>query len=132
MALSTITASCVTLVARSGYSLGGTTGKMRKRATFILNDPAATSGGMVVGGAAGDIPASAFGFTKIEECSTILAYTTSSSASLRIYPASPDLLGTSIMTGMAATATDTEAARQGVTDITIATTESAMLTITGY
>lgn len=130
MALSTLVAADVTLV--TSFPFGGTHGKKRKMATFTLNDPAATSGGMVIGGAAGDIPVSVFGFTKVESCSAVQVYTTSSGAAVRIYPAAPNLAGTSIMTGMAATATDTEAARQAVTDITIATTESAQITLIGY
>ncbi len=93
-------------------------------ARLILNDPAATSGGMTIGGTAGDIPASVLGFTKIESCSSINIYTTSTGVTVKIALAVPDLAGTSILTAL--TAADT------IGDITVATTESASLTVIGY
>jgi len=125
MALTTLVAADVTVV--SCYQFGGQSGKKRKRMTVTINDPAATSGGATVGTNAGDIPVGIFpNFTKIEECSNFLIYTTSSGASVRIYSASPDLLGTSILLS------DSGATAGAVSDVTLATTESAMLTVTGY
>src|SRR5947207_810657 len=95
MALNTLTASCVTVV--SAYQFGGQSGKKRKCLLVTINDPAATSGGIVVGANQGDLPASVFGFTKIERCSNLTIYTTATGAPVRIYAAVPDLLGTSIV-----------------------------------
>lgn len=130
MALTTLTAACVSNV--SAFEFGGQSGKKRKMKTIVINDPAATSGGIVVGANAGDIPASVLGFTKIEWCSHLQVYTTSTGAAVRIYPAAPNLAGTSVMLGQYATATDSEAARMAVADATIATTESAQITVVGY
>ena len=117
----------VTVVA--SFTFGGTTGKKRVRRTVTIVD---ATNGMTVGGTAGDIPASAFELTKIESCSNIVAYTTSSGAATRVYPASPDLAGTSILASTGASATDTEAARTAIADVTLSTTESMMLTVEGY
>jgi hypothetical protein len=130
MALTTLTASCVTVV--SAFQFGGQSGKKRKRLTVTINDPAATSGGITVGANTGDMPASVFGFTKIESCSCMQVYTTSGGAPVRLYLAAPDLAGTSVVTNVPSTATDTEAARAALTDVTIATTESAQITLVGY
>ncbi len=130
MALNTIIASNITVV--SAFQFGGTSTRKRVMKTVTINDALATSGGIVVGANAGDIPASVFGMTKIEWCSALQVYTTSSGAMVRIYPIAPNLAGTSLLTGQYATATDTEAARMGVNDVTIATTESAQLTVVGY
>jgi len=124
MALTTLTSACVTTV--ESFRFGGTSTKKRLRKTVTINDPAATSGGIVVGANAGDLPASAFGFTKIESCSNLNVYTTSSGATVRIYSAVPDLAGTSIYLS------DSGQTAGAVSDVTIATTESAQITLIGY
>lgn len=124
MALTTLTAACATVV--SAFQFGGQSGKKRKRVTFTLNDPAATSGGMTIGTNAGDIPASALGFTKMEDCSNLAIYTTSTGVGVRIYSAVPTLDGLSILLS------DSGQTAGAVSDVTVATTESAKITIVGY
>jgi len=122
-----VTSAMVTRV--SAFQFGGPSGKKRTRVVATFTDAA---NGLAVGANVDDIPASVFGLQKIEECSSILAYTTSTGAPVRIYPASPDLAGTSILATNAGSATDSEAARAAKADITLATTESAMITVVGY
>lgn len=125
MALTTLVPADVTVV--SSYYFGGPSGKKRKCLTAIINDPAATSGGATVGAVAGDIPVTIFpGFTKIEWCSNLQIYTTSGGAPARIYSAAPTLAGTSIMLS------DSGQTAGAVADMTLATTESAQITIVGY
>ncbi len=124
MALTTLTAACVTNV--SAMTFGGTGNKLRKRKQLVLNDPAATSGGIVVGANAGDIPASVLGFTKIDSCGNLTIYTTSSGVVVRVYAAVPDLAGTSVLLS------DSGQTAGAVSDVTIATTETALLTAEGY
>lgn len=124
MALTTLTASCVTVV--SAFQFGGQSGKKRIRKVLSLNDPAATSGGMTIGAVAGDIPASALGFTKMESCSNLNILTTSTGATVRIYSAVANLVGTSILLS------DSGQTAGAIADATIATTESAVITVEGY
>lgn len=125
MALTTLIPANVTVV--SSFTFGGTTGKKRKMMTVIIRDAAATSGGATVGAVAGDIPVTIFpGFTKIDWCSALQIYTTSTGVAVRIAPAAPDLAGTSVLL------TDTGATAGALTDITLATTESAQITVVGY
>lgn len=131
MALTTLIPANVTVV--SCFQFGGQSGKKRKMMTVVIDDAADTSGGIVVGANAGDIPVGIFpNFSKIEWCSQLQVFTTATGAPVRLYPAVPSLAGTSIMLGQYATATDTEAARMAVADATIATTESAQITVVGY
>ena|SRR5690349_4821814 len=124
MALNTLTAACVTLV--SDMTLGGTSSKRRKRKVFTINDPAATSGGIVVGANAGDLPLAAFGFqSKMDNCSNLAIYTTSTGVLVRIYAAAPSLDGQSILLS------DSGQTAGAVSDVTIATTESAQIVIEG-
>ena len=124
MALTTLVAADVTIA--NSFRFGGPSGKKRKLVTVVLNDPAATSGGMTIGAVAGDIPASVLGFTKIEWCSNLNIYTTSTGATVRIYSAAPDLAGTSILLS------DSGQTAGAIADVTIATTESASITLVGY
>jgi len=125
MALNTLAAAQVTLV--SDMTFGGTSSKRRKRKQFIINDPAATSGGIVVGAVEGDIPYTAFGFqSKMDNCSNLMIYTTSTGVAVRIYAAAPSLDGHSIVLS------DSGQTAGAVSDVTIATTESALITIEGF
>lgn len=124
MALNTLTASCVTIV--SAFQYGGQSNKKRRRLVVTINDPAATSGGIVVGANAGDLPASVFGFTKIEECSNLAIFTTSSGVVVRVYSAVPSPDGASLLLS------DSGQTAGAVSDVTIATTESAQITLVGY
>ena len=124
MALTTLIASDVTVL--SAYRFGGTSGKQRKIVTVKLNDPLATSGGMTIGANTGDIAASVLGFTKIEWCSALHVYTTSTGAPVGIFPAAPDLAGTSILTN------DVTSASPAPSDVTITTAQSAKITLIGY
>jgi len=125
MALTTLVPADVTVV--SCYPFGGSSGKKRKCMTAIINDPAATSGGATVGANAGDIPVSIFpNFAKIEWCSALQIYTTATGAPSRLYSAAPTLAGTSIMLS------DSGQTAGAVADMTLATSESAQITIVGY
>ena len=125
MALTTLIPANVTVV--SSYCFGGGSGKKRKQMTATINDLLATSGGAVVGANPGDIPVSIFpGFSKIDSCSSLNIFTTSTGVTARIYSAVPDLLGTSIMLS------DSGQTAGAASDATIATTESAQITIVGY
>jgi hypothetical protein len=81
---------------------------------------------MTIGTNAGDIPASALGFTKMEDCSNLMIYTTSTGVGVRIYSAqvTPD--------GLSVLLSDSGQTAGAVSDATIATTESAQLTVIGY
>jgi hypothetical protein len=130
MALTTLIPANVTVV--SCYPFGGPSGKKRKRMTVLILDAADTSGGVTVGANAGDIPVSIFpGFSFIEECSDIAAFVDATDVVARVYQASPDPLGTSIIT------TTSSATSGAATDMVLAagagsTQEAALLTITGY
>jgi len=124
MALTALTAACVSIV--SAFNFGGPSGKKRKMVTAILNDPDATSGGATVGANVDDIPVSIFGLTKVESVSALQIYTTSTGAPVRIYSAAPDLAGTSIILS------DSGQAAGAKADMTLATSESAQITVVGY
>lgn len=117
----------VTIVDR--FRLGGPAGKHRVRIVATAVD---ATNGLEVGANDDDIPATAFGLTKITACQSVLAYTTSSGAGVRIYPATPNFDEDSILATKASTATDTEAARQAVGDIITASTESLKFVLEGY
>src|ERR1035441_2347997 len=125
MALTTLIPANVTVV--SSYLFGGGRGKKRKQMTATINDLLATSGGAIVSANPGDIPVSIFpGFSKIDSCSNLNIYTTSTGVPARIYSAVPDLLGTSIFLS------DSGQTAGAIADVTLATTESAQITIVGY
>ena len=125
MALTTLIPANVTVV--SSYYFGGGSGKKRKQMTATINDLLATSGGAIVGANPGDIPVSIFpGFSKIDSCSSLNIFTTATGLTVRVYSAVPDLLGTSILLS------DSGQTAGAIADVTIATTESAQITIVGY
>lgn len=124
MALTTLVSADV--AAGTAFRFGGPSGKKRKIVTVVLNDPAATSGGMTIGAVAGDILASVLGFEKIEWCSNLNIYTTSTGVTVRIYAAVPNLAGTSILLS------DSGQTAGAIADATIATSESASITLIGY
>lgn len=131
MARTTVaTTADVTILA--AYRLGGPSGKSRKYVQASIYDPAATSGGWVNGGTAGDFPASIFGLAKVEACFCTQVITTSSGAVARILPTAPDASGAGILFNHAGSATDTEAARAAIADSTLATTETWVVTMIGY
>ena len=102
----------------AAYPIGGTTGKARKvvRAKFTNT---------TAGSAANKLLASAFGLRFIERCSNIFLDATTK----RIYPASPEPLGTYINTYDPVQATD---ANQNIPADIATSTDSAYVTVEGY
>jgi len=121
MALTTVIASNISV--ESAFSYGGTMSKKRVRRMLVINDALATSGGIVVGANTGDIPAAALGFRFVESCGNLCVFTTSTGAPVRVYLAAPSKDGLSIV--LTATA-------GALSDVTIATTESARIEVVGY
>ena len=129
MAARTSAATAADVKTLVAFRFGG--GADKKRRLVVAMIAGSTSNSTTdtpwnIGSTAGDFPASAFGFTKIESCSNLMIYTMASGAGLRIALAAPDALGTSILLS------DTGATAGAVTDIALAYTESAQITVVGY
>lgn len=89
-----------------------------------------TTAGIAAGGNSNTIPASAFGLTKVESCGNLLVYTTSTGASVKMYPMAPSFDGAIINAIDVTNATDGN--RFNVADVAIATTQRGLMEIHGY
>jgi len=113
----------VTLDHDNTFWFGGPVGKKIKRVVATYTD-------YTGGGTTNLMPASAFGMTKILNCSSLSVYTTADGSSPKIYPASPDHDGTHVL--LVDTNSDTETAHASATDVEVASSETARIVLEGY
>ena len=129
MAARTSVAAAADVTVEAAFQFGGQSSKKRKMVTFVLagsTSNSTTDTPWNIGSTDGDFPASAFGFNYIESCSNLAIFTTATGAVVRIAPATPSLKGQGVLL------TDTGATAGAVTDIALAYTESARITLVGY
>jgi hypothetical protein len=117
--MANLAATEVTVLA--AWSEGSTTGKRRTVKRCRLEN---TSAGITAGGNTNLMPVVAFGLTVIEECSSLLVYTTSGGASVSIYDTAPDYTGAKINAKVFGA--------QGVADAAITTAQRGIITVKGY
>ena len=129
MAARTTAAAAADVVIEQAHTFGGNNGKKRKRVTVILKGSTSTSTvdtPWTVGADVGDLLASVMDLTKIEDCSNLMIYTTSTGAPLRIHSAAPDLAGTSVILS------DSGQTAGAKADMSLTYQESARITLIGY
>ena len=129
MAARTSAAVVADVTIEVSHFFGGSNSKKRKRVVAVIKGATSTSSvdtPWTVGAVQADIPASAFGLVKIEDCSNLQVYTTSTGAPLRIYSAAPDLAGTSLMLS------DSGQTAGAVADVSLTYQESMRITLVGY
>ncbi len=119
----------VTLTLVRAWTTGGTNGKRNKVKLYrfsVVNTGADT---ITVGGNTNKIKATDFGLVRVETCSDLLAYTTSTGVTTKIVPAVPNYDGSSINLADAANAT--AANQEGPADATILGSETGQITVEG-
>jgi hypothetical protein len=125
-ATNSLSSSLVTKTVVRSWTTGGTTGKRNK---IVLSRFVDATNGIAVGGNTNTIKATDFGMTRVERCSSLLVYTTSSGATVKVVPAVPSYDGALISLGDAANAT--AANHEGPADVAISSTQTGQITVEG-
>lgn len=127
MSASTSVKGLVSVV--KAFHFGGSHTKLRKRYTITIAD---ATNGLTVGGETNKIKVSdlGLGLTFVDHCSSLLVFTTSSKAAVKIVPAVPSADLSYISTADAANAT--AANHETPADVAIASTQTGQITIEGY
>ena len=123
MAATNSLAGLVTVVRKMHF--GGSSTKARKR--FVISFTDATNG-IAVGGETNKLNVAdlGLGMTFVDNCSSLLAYTTSTKATTQVIAAAPSADGSHINTSLFA------AGSGAAVDAALATTETGQITIEGY
>lgn len=125
--ITTLTDSGASLTLVRAYTTGTPTGKRSKVKQYTFG--AGASDTITVGGLTNTILATNFGLTRIERVSNIVVYTTSTGASVKVYPAVPTSDGAGVTTANPYDSTD--ATRGNAADITVGNSQSGMITVEG-
>lgn len=127
MSASTSVRNLVTVV--KAFHFGGSHTKIRKRYVIQIAD---ATNGITVGGETNkfNVADLGLGLSFVDNCSSLLVFTTSTKATAKIIPAVPSADLSRISTADAANAT--AANHEGPADAAISTSQTGQITIEGY